>query len=77
MLTGDKIKAGMPQARFVRAISGKAAQFKTDRMPGARVVCNLKPTAETMQGHGEYEFVAVPLNAYNPNPLGGFRKIQL
>jgi len=30
-----------------------------------------------MQGRDEFEFIAIPLNAYNPNPLGGFPEIQL
>ena len=34
MLTGDKIKVGMPQARLVREISEKAVQLGVCRMPG-------------------------------------------
>ena len=43
-------------------------------MPGTRVVRNPNPTAGTMQGHDKFEYVAAPLNAHNPNPLGGFTR---
>ena len=67
----------MSQARFVRAISEKAVQFKINRMPGTQAVGNPQPTTGTMQGHYELDLFAAPLNTYNPNPLGGFTEIQL
>jgi len=81
MLTGDKIKVGMPQARFVRAISEKVVRFGPDaRNPSrSQPKANSRSDAGVVMNSNLLLWYDIPFNAYNPNPLSlrGFPEIQL